>query len=601
MIRDRRQRHHRAPPAGAIAFQSRAGEAGVAFTDEFPTAELVPHQPYVQTHLALDDDHTDPWPVRAAADAAYAQHRPDDAGADTPGPPIPDIAAGGVLGGRYLLDSIIGQGGNSSVFLARDLRRASEERGAKNLVAVKVLHPAQRSNPHALIRLKREYRQMQSLLHPGIVQVLDLDCDGDVWFLTMELVAGETASTWMRKSVSHADAMKVIRGCCTALDHAHSRGILHGDLKPSNVLVLRDGAIKLIDFGSAPASSDRAVVGSHASVGVTSRYASREVLMGEGIEQRDDVFSLACLCYAILSGGGHPFDRKTALEAAQTHMAPVHVSSIPERLFEVIARGLAMERASRPASVREFLHQLRRATKPMTSAIAPDPVAETTRRASVVSRLTFWQRLHAAIRFDGLTGRHYRRGLVALSVVVLGVCVPVRPSVEQAVVPRPEIPDEVPTVAAAAVGSAATSAPVQPAPLPKVEPDSQIAAEVPEIPDSPGMVTFDESTVVAGTSQPLVAITLRRLQSTQGPAEVQWRLESGSAQPDVDYERIRPQIVRFFEGQSVRTVFVPLIPADASVASFGSRTFTVALQKLPGGPALGPVARVAVTINAWAR
>jgi serine/threonine protein kinase len=527
----------------------------------------------------------------------FAQERPSDAGADVPGPPTPDIAAGSTLGGRYVLDRIIGQGGNSSVFLARDLRRASKGRSEKNFVAVKVLQPAQRTNPHALIRLKREYRQMQSLLHPGIVQVFDLDCEGDVWFLTMELVAGETASTWMRKSVSHADAMKVIRGCCMALDHAHSKGILHGDLKPSNVLVLRDGAIKLIDFGSAPSSSHRADVESDASVGVTPCYASREVLMGEGIEPRDDVFSLACLCYAILSGGAHPFDRKTALEAAQTHMAPIRVSSIPERLFEVIARGLAMERASRPASVREFLHELRRVTKPMTSAIAPDPVAETT-HASVVSRPTFWQRLYAAIRFQGLTGRHYRHSLVGLSLAVLGVVVPIQPSVEQAVVRRLEISDAVRTVAAAAVSSATRSAPVQTVPLPKVVLDSEIAAEVPAIPDSPGMVTFDESTVVAGTSQPLVAIILRRLQSTQGPAEVQWRLESGSAQPDVDYERIRPQIVRFFEGQSVRTVFVPLIPAGVSAASRGPRTFTVALQKLPGGPALGPVAHVAVTINA---
>jgi serine/threonine protein kinase len=524
----------------------------------------------------------------------FAQGRPNDTGADTPSPRTRAIAAGSVLRGRYVLDRIIGQGGSSSVFLARDLRRASEGRSATNFVAVKVLQPAQRSNPHAVIRLQREYRQMQSLLHRGIVQVFDLDCEGDVWFLTMELVAGETASTWMRKSISHVDAMKVIRGCCKALDHAHYKGVLHGDLKPSNVLVLKGGAVKLIDFGSAPASSDRADVGTDASIGVTPCYASREVLMGESIEQRDDVFSLACLCYAILSGGGHPFNRKTALEAAQTHMAPIHVSGIPDRLFEVIARGLAMDRASRPASVREFLHELRRATKPTTSVIAPHPV-------DVVSRPIFWQRLRAGIRFEWFTGRHYRHGLVCLSVAVLGVVVPVRPSVEQAIVRRPEIPDEVPMVAAVAVGSATTTAPVHDVPLPRVEPDAHADTDVaadPAITDSPGVVTFDEPNVVVGTSQPLVAITLRRLQSTQGPAVVQWRPESGSAQPDVDYERTKPQIVRFFDGQSVRTVFVPLIPAGASAASHGSRTFTVALQRLPGGPALGRVARVAVTINA---
>ena len=260
-----------------------------------------------------------------------------------------------------------------------------------------------------------------------------------------------------------------------------------------------------------------------------------------------------------------------------------------------------MERASRPASVREFLHELRRATKPMAPSIAPDPMPDVTRRAPIVSGPTLWRRLHAAIRLDGPTRRRYRHGLLGLSVAALGVVVvPLRPSVEQVVARRPEIPHEVAMVVAPDVGSAAVPAPVRDVPLTRVkpEPDSEVAAEVPATPDSPGMVTFDESTAVAGTSQPLVAITLRRLQSTQGPAAVQWRLESGSAQPDVDYEWIRPQIVRFFEGQAVRTVFVPLIPAAASAASNGSRTFTVVLQKLPGGPALGPIARVAVTINA---
>ena len=304
-IRDRKERRQRAPAfPGATAFRTRAGEAGVAFTDELPTAELPPPQPHVQTHFALDGDNTDPWPVRAAAAGVFVQERPNDVGADAPGSSGPDIAAGSVLGGRYVLDRIIGQGGNARVFLARDLRCASGGRSAKNFVAIKLLQSAQRSNPHALIRLKREYRQMQSLLHPGIVQVFDLDREGDVWFLAMELVAGETASVWMRKSVSHADAMKVIRGCCTALDHAHSKGILHGDLKPSNVLVLSDGAVKLIDFGSAPASSDGADGGSDASVGVTPCYASREVLLGDGIEQQtmSSVWPACATPFSVVAG-----------------------------------------------------------------------------------------------------------------------------------------------------------------------------------------------------------------------------------------------------------------------------------------------------------
>jgi hypothetical protein len=233
--------------------------------------------------------------------------------------------------------------------------------------------------------------------------------------------------------------------------------------------------------------------------------------------------------------------------------------------------------------------------------IACDPVAETTPAPSVMPPATFWQRLRAAMRFNRFTGRHYRHAVACVSVGVLGIAVPVQPSVEQAVVRQTERSDEAPAVAAAASGSAARSAPVQNVGVIGVgpKPDSEVGAEASaEIPDAPGVVTFDDPIVVAGASQPLVAMTLRRQQSTRGSAAVQWRLESGSAQPDVDYEAMKPQVVRFFEGQSVRTVFVPLIPNHASASSRAPRTFTVALQKLPGGPALGAVGRVMVTIDA---
>ena len=250
-----------------------------------------------------------------------------------------ELAPGSVLRSRYELEEVIGRGGTSIIFRAKDLHRALPQ--AANFVAVKLLRTEQRADPLAITRLKREFRQMQCLSHPGIVRVFDLDCDGDVWFISMELVAGRTVKTWIEKPGSHADALRIIAACCEALEHAHSLGILHGDLKPTNVMVADDGTAKLIDFGSAPSPGSRVAAGSDPTLAATPLYASPQILAGKSAERRDDVFSLACLSYSILSAGRHPFGGRPSLEDGRAKSAPTYVRAIPAGLFEVIERGLS--------------------------------------------------------------------------------------------------------------------------------------------------------------------------------------------------------------------------------------------------------------------
>ncbi len=111
-----------------------------------------------------------------------------------------------------------------------------------------------------------------------------------------------------------------------------------------------------------------------------------------------------------------------------------------------------------------------------------------------------------------------------------------------------------------------------------------------------GVISFEASTVHASAVQSLVAISVKRLPATSRGAFL-WRVQRGTAQPGVDYERIQPQVVRFIEGQAVRTLFIPLINSPATSAQRGPRTFTVALERVEGGPALGRFARVTVTID----
>jgi serine/threonine protein kinase len=398
--------------------------------------------------------------------------------------------------------------------------------------------------------------------------VFDLDCDGDVWFISMELVAGRTVKTWIETPGSPADALRIITACCEALEHAHSLGILHGDLKPTNVMVADDGTAKLIDFGSAPSPGSRVAAGSDPTLAATPLYASPQILAGKSAERRDDVFSLACLSYSILSAGRHPFGGRPSLEDGRAKSAPTYARAIPAGLFEVIERGLSAERERRPASVGEFLRDLTDADRP--------------RRADATSAAT-----PARDNVGGGRGS-YRRAqpfvrLIALVFAIIGAAVLFRLGTHGDVIRTAELPPEASATSPELVATARAQSEVFPETRPLLH-------------DS-GFISFEASTVHASAVQSLVAISVKRLQATRSRGAFVWRVERGTARPGVDYERIKPQVVRFIEGQAVRTLFIPLINTGATLVPRGPRTFTVALEQVAGGPALGRFARVTVAID----
>jgi tRNA A-37 threonylcarbamoyl transferase component Bud32 len=461
---------------------------------------------------------------------------------------------GTVLRSRYRLEQVIGRGGTSVVFSARDLQRAVPASSAGKSVALKLLRADRSADPLALARLKREFRQMQCLSHPGIVRVFDLECDADLWFMTMELMANRTVKTWIQRPASRANALRIIRDCCQALHYAHSLGIVHGDLKPTNVMVSDDGSARLIDFASHPGPGE---------VAATPLYASPQILSGHGAERRDDVFSLACLSYFILSAGRHPFGGRPSLEDGRAKSAPDQARQIPAGLFEVIERGLSAERERRPASAEEFMHDLsdadRRGRATVNSVV---PLA----RGSIGAHPRQPQFVHMLI--------------LSLATVATACLLPLATHRDITRVA------ELPRAALAAIPEM-VAAPAQAETAP---------ASRPPIHDS-GIISFDTSTVHASAVQSLVAISVKRMQAKGGHGAFVWRVERGTAHPGVDYEPIEPQVVRFIEGQAVRTLFIPLIHGPAELAPHGPRTFTVMLQRVAGGPALGRFARVTVAID----
>jgi len=527
--------------------------------------------------------------------------RADDTRALSSHPLDADIATGSVLRTRYVLEEVVGRGGSSVVFRASDLHRALPLETSPHYVAVKLLQAEFRDDPQALLRLRREFRQTQRLSHPRVVRVFDLDCDGDIWFMTMELLAGQTTKTWMQTPRDRQDALSIIYACCEALEHAHSLGIVHGDLKPTNVVVGEDGKVTLIDFGSA-ANPDGAVgLPAGPAMGNTALYASPQALAGKTPDISDDIFSLACLSYGLLSGGRHPFGRRPSLEDGRAKLAPTYVSAIPRGLFEIIERGLAVEPQRRPASACEFRRELIEAAERVAAASARAASAEHAHQeapAAPSQRTNHGDPVPDVIVARTVTRRAISlANVIMLTIVTLSAVALFRIGTHRPLMRVAMTADAI----APFTPAAATATPITTAAASDTGTQSGTQSVPATETASPaldnGVISFDAASVHASPNQPVVAVTVRRLRSTRSVGAFIWRVEGGSAQPGTNFGPTRPELVRFNRGESVRTLYIPLVGEHAASQPAHARTFSVVIEPVVGGPELGRIRRATITID----
>jgi serine/threonine protein kinase len=287
--------------------------------------------------------------------------------AERAAPPLP---LGSTLRGRFELREAIGNGAMSTVYRALDRIRVLA--GAPEPeVAVKVVAAQGELRAETVELVHREARYLHDLTHPNIVRAFDSDCDGIYHFVVMELLRGRTLTKILRASSDRRLpanlVVRIVNEVAAALAHVHSKGLVHGDLKPSNIFLTLDGDVKLLDFGAAqPMDQHDAGVNRSRVDGLcalTPLYASFETIAGAAPSESDDVFSLAVLAYVMIAGS-HPFGGKTAAEALDNRLWPqTRPLGLSPSRWRALQRGLALERCDRTASAMSFAEAFGRASR----------------------------------------------------------------------------------------------------------------------------------------------------------------------------------------------------------------------------------------------
>jgi serine/threonine protein kinase len=279
-----------------------------------------------------------------------------------------NLGTGSVLKDRFELISVLGEGGMGKVYKARDLLKV-EAKDKNPYIAVKTLSGDFKQHPESFIALQRESSKAQRLAHPNIATVFDFDRDGGTVYMTMELMEGEELARYIKHlpagGLPVSEAMGLIKQLCDGLAYAHSKSLVHSDFKPGNAFLLKDGTLKLLDFGIARASKTKLDASGETTVfdpgqlgALTPAYATVEMFDGLDPDPRDDIYALACVSYELLTGK-HPFNKLSAPKVLEKGLKPVPVNKLNKRQNRALMRALSLKRDDRTASVEEFWEDIR--------------------------------------------------------------------------------------------------------------------------------------------------------------------------------------------------------------------------------------------------
>ena len=267
-----------------------------------------------------------------------------------------DPYIGKMLDNRYEILERIGTGGMAVVYKAKCHR-------LNRLVAVKILKSDLAQDEDFRRRFNAESQAVAQLSHPNIVSVYDVSRGGDIEYIVMELIDGITLKQYMEKrgQLNWRESLHFITQIMRGLSHAHSRGIVHRDIKPQNVMVLRDGSVKVADFGIACLENAAQTLTQEALGSV--HYISPEQARGDRTDARSDIYSAGVVLYELLTGR-LPFEGDSAVSVAIQHLSSVPLAprevnpDIPEQLELICMKAMAPDLEKRYPSADAMIADL---------------------------------------------------------------------------------------------------------------------------------------------------------------------------------------------------------------------------------------------------
>lgn len=253
---------------------------------------------------------------------------------------------------RYRLEGVLGRGASSIVYRATDLESGRS-------AAVKALNPELVHRPELRQRLQDEARVLAELSHPNIVGVVEyIEADSLAWLVTESINGASLRNVLIQaRQLDPEQALSIFTGMLAGLAYAHERGLVHGDLKPENVIVESSGTAKLVDFGQA-------VPAGQATTGGTASYMSPEAVRGEAVTPASDLYSIGAVLYEALTGRP-PFlaASEEGLLQAQLTEAAAPISELPDAIAALVFSMLEKDPDRRPSSASAALSSLEAAVR----------------------------------------------------------------------------------------------------------------------------------------------------------------------------------------------------------------------------------------------